>query len=131
MGKMFLTQPEVFLSTLGEREGGQTDSVAEIEAAIKRMEARREWADAAEAKSYVGYARGLASEEAYSRVRAELRSARSRVITAETVKMLLPQLLKRIQARRTGRQRNRAGASGGRRRLWAPWEFSYPWQYVN
>ena len=111
----FLTRPEVFLNAVEERESGHRDSVEEIEAAIKRLEGRRERIDAAEAKAYSGYARGLASEESYRRVRAELdaerrwieeelkdrqgalNSARSRVIIAETVNMIRPQLLKRIQ----------------------------------
>ena len=112
----FLTRPEVFLDAVNQRDRGRQDSVEEIEAAIKRLEGRLERVDAAEAKAYSGYVRGLASEEAYSRVRSELkaerlwieeelqdkqvvlRSARSREITAETVKTLQPKLEKRIQS---------------------------------
>ena len=111
----FLTRPEIFLEAINERDEGRRDSVEEIEVATKRLEGRRERLDAAEAKAYSGYVRGLASEEAYSRVRSELKaerlwiedelqdkqtalkSARSRRVTAETVKTLHPKLLKHIQ----------------------------------
>ena len=111
----FLTEPEVFLDAINERDKGRQDSAEEIEAAVKRLEGRRERVDAAEAKAYSGYVRGLASEESYGRVRTELKaerlwieeelqekqaalkSARSRVITAETIKTLQPQLLEHIQ----------------------------------
>ena len=111
----FLIQPEVFLDAINERDKGGRDSVEEIEVAIKRLKGRRERVDAAEAKAYSGYVRGLASEEAYGRVRAELRaeriwieeelqdnqavlrSARSRVITAEMVRTLQARLQEHIR----------------------------------
>jgi site-specific DNA recombinase len=112
----FLTQPDVLLNCVRDRENARPDAVEKHEAAVGRLRRQLERVDSADAKAYSGYARGITDEEMYIRVRAELRAerrwieeeleqtqaaqktARSRVITADVVRKLLPQLKDRIEA---------------------------------
>jgi len=90
-------------------------TLEKVNASIHRLEKRLAKLQDAEAKAYSGYARGMASEETYRRVTAELRAehtwlteelerqhealedTRHMAISADAIKRLYPVLLHRMQ----------------------------------
>ena len=72
----FLSEPELFLSSLeGERRWTQ-EARQRAEASIHTLTKRLAKLDEADARAYAGYARGITSEDTYSRVSAELQAER-------------------------------------------------------
>ena len=73
----FLSQPELFLGTIDQSQQANNEAIDHINAAIRKLDQRRQKVEAAEARAYNGYARGLASAETYRRVGAEFRAERA------------------------------------------------------
>ena len=106
---------ELFLASVEGQKQGSRDVTAQAKASIKRLEKRLAKLETAEARAYSGYVRGLASEETYRRVSAELRAERTwiveererlgkaledaqhTVVKVDAIRELYPLLLERLQ----------------------------------
>ena len=111
----FLTDPDVFVSAAEGQQQGQTEAIERAKDQIAGLEKRLARVVGSEAKAYGGYVRGLASDETYKRVAAELKAertwitdelerqgkvlddARRKVEDAQAIKALYPLLLERIE----------------------------------
>ena len=72
----FLSEPEVFLAAVNDQHRGLEGRTEDITASIASLEKRLTRIGDAEARAYSGYAREMASEDAYYRVCKELGSDR-------------------------------------------------------
>ncbi len=111
----FLTNPEVFLGAVADHQRAQALEVEQVHHAVGDIERRLRKVEDAEARAFSSFARGLASEDAYQRVRAELPAEQRRLTeefgrhqaarsaaeqqseTAEMVKRLYPLRVQRIE----------------------------------
>ena len=111
----FLISPEVFLTAVEDNQEGQRGTVERLKASISRLEQRLVRLKDTEAKAFSEYVRGMASEEAYTRVVAELKAERAWVteelerqkksledaqriiLSMDAIKTLYPKMVERIQ----------------------------------